>query len=231
MENHLPLACRGHGPVLYQLFALWGTKVLVCDTAVTRKAVRDYDTWYVCSLVVWLAMCFLGFVKQPICRIFLVYYGNWFRNSCLEKTLIVYEYTFIEMCIGFKSPFWNEIPVGMYPEFFKVCPEFLRHKMTLVSPKSLRRNGIPFNKVCCCVFCRNLPIIGHCFYVLYVTRDILFASPVISPRAQMSRARCMNICQQASNSNWLRVCHVTLYKLNSFYDRVHRWCNGTENSW
>lgn len=34
-----------------------------------------------------------------------------------------------------------------FPDEFKACPEFLRHKQVLISPKTLREHGIPVNKV------------------------------------------------------------------------------------
>lgn len=35
-----------------------------------------------------------------------------------------------------------------FPDSHSVCPAFLRHKMTVISPEKLKENGIPFNKVC-----------------------------------------------------------------------------------
>ncbi|SMN21673.1 similar to Saccharomyces cerevisiae YER169W RPH1 JmjC domain-containing histone demethylase [Maudiozyma saulgeensis] len=34
-----------------------------------------------------------------------------------------------------------------FPQEFKSCPEFLRHKQIIISPKTLRDNGIPVNKI------------------------------------------------------------------------------------
>lgn len=36
---------------------------------------------------------------------------------------------------------------GVYPESYKQCKEFIRHKMTVVSPKNLAKSGIPVNRV------------------------------------------------------------------------------------
>lgn len=36
---------------------------------------------------------------------------------------------------------------GFFPNSFKVCEAFLRHKMTLISPSILKKYGIPFDKV------------------------------------------------------------------------------------
>ncbi|KAL4236108.1 Lysine-specific demethylase 4B [Mactra antiquata] len=36
---------------------------------------------------------------------------------------------------------------GFFPSSFKACPAFLRHKMTLISPKILKQYSIPFNKI------------------------------------------------------------------------------------
>jgi len=37
---------------------------------------------------------------------------------------------------------------GFFPNYAKVCPAFLRHKMTVISPAILHKYSIPFNKVC-----------------------------------------------------------------------------------
>lgn len=36
---------------------------------------------------------------------------------------------------------------GFFPNSFKGCEAFLRHKMTLISPSILKKYGIPFDKV------------------------------------------------------------------------------------
>ncbi|WAR22970.1 KDM4B-like protein [Mya arenaria] len=36
---------------------------------------------------------------------------------------------------------------GFFPTSFQACPAFLRHKMTLISPKVLKQYSIPFNKI------------------------------------------------------------------------------------
>ncbi|XP_045160410.1 uncharacterized protein LOC123525433 isoform X2 [Mercenaria mercenaria] len=36
---------------------------------------------------------------------------------------------------------------GFFPSSFQACPAFLRHKMTLISPKVLRQYSIPFDKI------------------------------------------------------------------------------------
>lgn len=38
---------------------------------------------------------------------------------------------------------------GFFPNSFKGCEAFLRHKMTLISPSILKKYGIPFDKVTC----------------------------------------------------------------------------------
>ena len=57
-----------------------------------------------------------------------------------------------------ESKFWYSIPpqyarrfermaLGLFPQFAKECPCYLRHKMCLISPNMLRQNSIPYNKV------------------------------------------------------------------------------------
>lgn len=36
---------------------------------------------------------------------------------------------------------------GFFPNSFKSCEAFLRHKMTLISPSVLKKYSIPFDKV------------------------------------------------------------------------------------
>lgn len=38
-------------------------------------------------------------------------------------------------------------PPGFFPNSFKSCEAFLRHKMTLISPSVLKKYSIPFDKV------------------------------------------------------------------------------------
>lgn len=38
-------------------------------------------------------------------------------------------------------------PSGFFPNSFKSCEAFLRHKMTLISPSVLKKYSIPFDKV------------------------------------------------------------------------------------
>lgn len=45
----------------------------------------------------------------------------------------------MHLCLCFLS--------GFFPNSFKVCEAFLRHKMTLISPSILKKYGIPFDKV------------------------------------------------------------------------------------
>ena len=57
-----------------------------------------------------------------------------------------------------QSKFWYTIPPsyarrferlvqGLFPNLYKECPSFLRHKMCLISPNILRQNSIPYNKI------------------------------------------------------------------------------------
>ena len=57
-----------------------------------------------------------------------------------------------------ESKFWYSIPseyarrfermaLGLFPQFAKDCPSYLRHKMCMISPSVLRQNSIPYNKV------------------------------------------------------------------------------------
>ena len=57
-----------------------------------------------------------------------------------------------------ESKFWYSIPpeyarrfermaLGLFPQFAKECPSYLRHKMCMISPNVLRQNSIPYNKV------------------------------------------------------------------------------------
>ena len=57
-----------------------------------------------------------------------------------------------------ESKFWYTIPpayarrferlvMGLFPNLYKECPAFLRHKMCLISPTILRQNSIPYNKI------------------------------------------------------------------------------------
>ena len=59
-----------------------------------------------------------------------------------------------------ESKFWYSIPseyarrfermaLGLFPQFAKDCPSYLRHKMCMISPSVLRQNSIPYNKVSC----------------------------------------------------------------------------------
>lgn len=41
---------------------------------------------------------------------------------------------------------FEEFVKSLFPEGFGVCPDYLRHKMTLISPKNLRDAGIPVYK-------------------------------------------------------------------------------------
>ncbi|XP_033109242.1 lysine-specific demethylase 4C-like [Anneissia japonica] len=41
----------------------------------------------------------------------------------------------------------ERLAAGFYPSSFKICPNFLRHKMTLISPSLLRQYSIPVNKI------------------------------------------------------------------------------------
>lgn len=36
---------------------------------------------------------------------------------------------------------------GFFPNSFKACPAYLRHKMSLISPQVLKQYSIPYNKV------------------------------------------------------------------------------------
>ena len=36
---------------------------------------------------------------------------------------------------------------GLFPDCFDDCPSFLRHKMSVISPSTLKHHSIPFNKV------------------------------------------------------------------------------------
>jgi len=40
---------------------------------------------------------------------------------------------------------------GLFPDDVKACSAFLRHKMFLISPRTLRENSIPFCQVCACM--------------------------------------------------------------------------------
>jgi len=37
---------------------------------------------------------------------------------------------------------------GLFPDDVKQCSAFLRHKMFIISPRTLRENSIPFCQVC-----------------------------------------------------------------------------------
>ncbi|CAF91827.1 unnamed protein product, partial [Tetraodon nigroviridis] len=41
----------------------------------------------------------------------------------------------------------ERLAAGFFPNSFKVCEAFLRHKMTLISPSILKKYGIPFDKI------------------------------------------------------------------------------------
>uniref|UniRef100_A0AAY5EV97 [histone H3]-trimethyl-L-lysine(9) demethylase n=1 Tax=Electrophorus electricus TaxID=8005 RepID=A0AAY5EV97_ELEEL len=41
----------------------------------------------------------------------------------------------------------ERLAVGFFPNSFKSCDAFLRHKMTLISPSVLKKYGIPFDKI------------------------------------------------------------------------------------
>lgn len=41
----------------------------------------------------------------------------------------------------------NFFPTGFFPGSFQSCSQFLRHKMTIISPQVLRKFSIPYDKV------------------------------------------------------------------------------------
>ncbi|XP_049843087.1 uncharacterized protein LOC126293757 isoform X15 [Schistocerca gregaria] len=42
---------------------------------------------------------------------------------------------------------FERLATGFFPEASKSCPAFLRHKMSLISPRVMRKYSIPFNKI------------------------------------------------------------------------------------
>ncbi|XP_076354926.1 lysine-specific demethylase 4A-like isoform X2 [Tachypleus tridentatus] len=41
----------------------------------------------------------------------------------------------------------ERLAAGFFPSSFQICPAFLRHKMTVISPQILKQYSIPFNKI------------------------------------------------------------------------------------
>lgn len=42
---------------------------------------------------------------------------------------------------------FEQLAQSLFPNYFAECKNYLRHKMSLISPKLLRRHSIPFNKI------------------------------------------------------------------------------------
>ncbi|XP_022101943.1 lysine-specific demethylase 4A-like isoform X2 [Acanthaster planci] len=41
----------------------------------------------------------------------------------------------------------ERLAAGFFPQSFQICPNFLRHKMTLISPQILKKYSIPYDKI------------------------------------------------------------------------------------
>lgn len=71
--------------------------------------------------------------------------------------LVSVLYNFIQLQIELSCRYWRALQVlvwfllctvGFFPGSFQSCSQFLRHKMTIISPQVLRKFSIPYDKVC-----------------------------------------------------------------------------------
>lgn len=85
-----------------------------------------------------------------------LYFGMW-KSTFAWHTEDVDLHSINYLHYG-ESKFWYTIPPeyarrfermaqGLFPQMYKECPAYLRHKMCLISPTILRQNSIPYNKV------------------------------------------------------------------------------------